>query len=273
MPKYDFSDKVAFITGAARGQGRSHALQYAENGADVVLMDINDNLESVPYDLGSRDELDSVVEEIEEKGQNALAVEGDVSAETDVESAVEQALDRFGHIDILANNAGILSLSDTVEMDERMWDEMLNINAKGVWLCSKHVGQHMIERGDGGKIVSTSSLMGFTAYPGMGHYVASKHAVMGVTKSLALEFAEFGINVNAVCPTFVGTPMVAGTVEAYGEEALEEITAPGGETNMFEPGEPIEPRDISEAYLWLSSDAARYVTGIGLPVAAGFTAK
>lgn len=273
MPTYDFDGKVAFVTGAAHGQGRSHAVKYAENGADVVAMDIGENMETVPYDLGTVDELEKTVEMVENEGQSGLAVQGDVSVEADVERAVSKALDEFGHIDFLANNAGILTLSELTVMDEEMWDEMIDVTVKGVWLCSKHVGQHFIERGDGGKIVSTSSLMGLTAYPVIGHYTAAKHGVMGLTKSLALELAEHDVNVNAVNPTFVGTPMVQGTVEAYGEEALEELTEPGGETNMFEPGEPIDPVDISEAYLWLSSDAARYVTGIGLPVAAGYTAK
>ena len=273
MPTYDFSGNVAFVTGAAHGQGRSHAVKYAENGADIVAMDIGENMDTVPYDLGTEAELEETASMIEDEGQEALVVRGDVSVESDVERAVGEALDEFGHVDILANNAGILSLSELSEMDEAMWDEMHDVTLKGVWLCSKHVSQHMIERGNGGKIVSTSSIMGLTAYPVIGHYVAAKHGVMGVTKSLALELAEYDVNVNAVNPTFVNTPMVQGTVEAYGEEALTELTAPGGETNMFDPGEPIAPEAISEAYMWLSSDAASYVTGIALPVAAGYTAK
>src|SRR5699024_1226347 len=145
MVEYDFSNQVAFVTGAARGQGRSHALRYAEHGADVVAMDICGNKETVPYDLGTRDELDSLAEEIEGKGRDVLTVEGDVSVESAVEDAVSNALDEFGRIDVLANNAGIESFGDLTEMDEATWDEMIDTQLKGMWLCAKHVGQHFIE--------------------------------------------------------------------------------------------------------------------------------
>jgi NAD(P)-dependent dehydrogenase (short-subunit alcohol dehydrogenase family) len=150
---------------------------------------------------------------------------------------------------------------------------MIDTNLKGVWLCSKHVGKHLVERGDGGKIVSTSSIYGLVAGPGSGHYIAAKHGVLGLTKTLALELAEYDVNVNAVCPTGVDTPMVSGVLEAYGEEALGEAIEMTGPWNVFDHDAMIESRDITEAYLWLSSDAARYVTGIALPVDAGMLAK
>jgi SDR family mycofactocin-dependent oxidoreductase len=273
MVEYDFGGQVAFVTGAAHGQGRSHAKMYAEHGADVVAMDIAENLDTVPYDMGTDTELEETMEMVEAEGQEALAVTGDVSVEADVEAAVGEAIEHFGHIDILANNAGIGTFSELVELDEASWDEMLDINLKGVWLCSKHVGQHFVERGSGGKIVSTSSIYGKVAGPGSGHYIAAKHGVLGLTKTLALELAEYDVNVNAICPTGVDTPMVEGVLEAYGEEVLEQATAMTGPWNVFEEGAMIEDRDISEAYMWLSSDAARYVTGIGLPVDAGMLAK
>ena len=273
MVEYDFSGKVAFVTGAAHGQGRSHAQHYAKHGADVVVTDIGENMETVPYDLGTTAELDETVGLIEEEGQDALAIQMDVRDETQVEAAVDEALDEFGRIDILANNAGIAHFCDLVEMDEAMWDEMLDTNLKGVWLASKHVGKHFIDRGDGGKIVSTSSIYGKVAGPGSGHYIAAKHGVLGLTKTLALELAEYDVNVNAVCPTGVDTPMITGVTEAYGSEALEAATDMTGPWNIFGDGGMIESRDISEAYMWLSSDAARYVTGIGLPVDAGMLAK
>lgn len=272
MVTYDFSGKVAFVTGAAHGQGRSHAEHYAKHGADVVCVDLCKNKQSVPYDLGTEAELDETVGMVEDAGQSGLAVHADVSDESDVEAAVQEALDEFGHVDILANNAGIATVSDLVQMDERMWDEMLDINLKGVWLCAKHIGQHFIERGDGGKIVSTSSIYGLSAGPGSGHYIAAKHGVVGLTKTLALELAEYDVNVNAVCPTGVDTPMIEGAIEAYGEEWLDQTIGVTGPWNLFEEG-MIEDTDISEAYMWLSSDAARYVTGISLPVDAGMLAK
>jgi SDR family mycofactocin-dependent oxidoreductase len=273
MVQYDFDGKVACVTGAAHGQGRSHAQHYARNGADVVVTDIGENMSTVPYDLGTADELQETADLVEAEGQEALAIEMDVRDESQVESAVDEAVDHFGHVDILANNAGIESMAELTKLTEEMWDELLDTNLKGVWLCSKHVGQHFIERGDGGKIVSTSSTAGQVGIATNGHYVAAKHGVIGLTKTLALELAEYDVNVNCIGPTGIDTPMVQGMTEAYGEEALEDIGAVAGPFNVFGDGGMIGPEHISEAYMWLSSDAARYVTGIYLPVDAGFLAK
>jgi SDR family mycofactocin-dependent oxidoreductase len=275
MVAYDFGGKVAFVTGAAHGQGESHAVEYARHGADVVAVDVGHDKDTVPYDLGTTEELEATAERVREHGGSALTIQADVSDEAQVEAAVEEAVDEFGKIDILANNAGIESISEATEMDEAMWDEMIDTNLKGVWLCAKHVGKHFVERGDGGKIVNTTSTSGYSGIPiGNAHYVSAKHGVRGLTKTLALELAEYDVNVNAVAPTAIDTPMVEGMVEAYGEEILDEGGAAlAGPFNVFEPGEMLESRDISEAYMWLSSDAARYVTGITLPVDAGFLAK
>ncbi|RLM53954.1 NAD(P)-dependent oxidoreductase [Halobellus sp. Atlit-31R] len=273
MPEYDFGGQVAFVTGAAHGQGESHAQHYAKHGADVVVTDIGHNVETVPYDLGTGDELEATADLVEEEGQEALAIEMDVRDESQVEAAVEEAVDQFGRIDILANNAGIGSMAETTEMDEATWDEMIDTNLKGVWLAAKHVGKHFIDRGDGGKIVSTSSAAGAIGLPGQGHYVAAKHGVIGLTKTLALELAEYDVNVNCIGPTGIDTPMISGFTEAYGEETLGEMAEMTGPWNVFGDGGMIDSKDISEAYLWLSSDAARYVTGIYLPVDAGFLAK
>jgi SDR family mycofactocin-dependent oxidoreductase len=273
MPEYDFGGQVAFVTGAARGQGRTHAQHYAGHGADVVVTDIGENAESVPYDLGTVDELEETASLVEEEGGEALAIQMDVRDEAEVEAAVERALDEFGRIDILANNAGVESVAEAVEMDETTWDAMLDTNLKGSWLASKHVGQHFVERGDGGTIVSTASIAGQVGLPGNAHYVASKHGVIGLTKTLALELAEYDVNVNCIGPSAVETPMFTGMTEAYGEEVIEEMGAFSGPWNVFEEGELLRETDISEAYMWLSSDAARYVTGVYLPVDAGFLAK
>jgi len=273
MATYDFGGKVAFVTGAARAQGRSHAVHYARHGADVVVTDICEDVETNPYALGTSDELAETASLVEEEGGEALAVEMDVRDESQVESAVAEALDEFGRVDVLANNAGIFNSAELVQLPEAQWDEMLDTNLKGVWLCSKHVGKHFVERGDGGKIVSTSSTAGAAGMPGIGHYVAAKHGVVGLTKTLALELAEYDVNVNCIGPTGIDTPMISGFTEAYGEEALGEMGAMGGPWNVFEEGENLDASDISEAYMWLSSDAARYVTGVYLPVDAGFLAK
>jgi SDR family mycofactocin-dependent oxidoreductase len=274
MVEYDFSGEVAFVTGAARAQGRSHARHYAEHGADVVVTDICGNIDSNPYDLGTREQLDETASAVESAGGEALVVEMDVSDEDQVESAVDEALDHFGHIDILANNAGIFNAAEMVELDEHQWDEMLDTNLKGVWLCCKHVGKHFVDRGDGGTIVSTTSGLGMHGAYSCGHYGAAKWGVRGLTKTLALELAEYDVNVNCIAPTVVDTPMITGFAEAYGEEVLEEMGRLSGPMNIFDPeAGGIESQDISEGYMWLSSDAARYVTGITLPIDAGYSAK
>lgn len=274
MPEYDFSDKVAFVTGGARGQGRNHAVQYAKYGADVVVGDICKSLDTVPYELSTRGELEETVEMVENEGQQAVGVEMDIRNEGAVADAVERAIDEFDRIDILANNAGVNSSAPLLQMEEEMWDEMLDTNLKGMWHAAKHVGQKMVDQGNGGKIINTASNFAFTAAPTMGHYVSSKHGVIGLTKTLALELAEHDINVNAVSPTAANTALMDGMLAAGDEDLLEAADELAGPSNIFDPEDPlIEPQDITEAFLWLSSDAARYVTGTTLEVDAGYTAK
>jgi SDR family mycofactocin-dependent oxidoreductase len=273
MPEYDFSGKVALVTGAARGQGESHALAYADHGADVVALDTGGNLADVPYNLGSSEDLAATVDAIEDRGQRGLGVEADISDSAAVADAVDRAVEAFGRIDILANNAGIATPSSVLEMSEATWDTLLDINLKGTWLCSKHAAERMVEQGDGGKIVSTSSSAGLVGQPGLAHYSAAKHGVIGLTKAMALELADHDINVNAVCPSAVETPLLPETAEVYGTEAFERISELGGPPSVFPDHELLEPRDVTEAYLWLSSEAARYVTGSAIPVDAGNTAK
>lgn len=271
-PTYDFTGQVAFITGAARGMGRSHAIAYAEHGADIVAVDICENRPDVPIELGTRDQLNETVERVEATGSDALALEADVTDETAVTSAVERATDRFGRIDILANNAGIGDFETLCDLPETRWDAVLDINLKGVWLPSKHVGTHLAARGDGGAIISTASTTGLVGQYGMGHYAASKHGVVGLTKSLALELAEHDVTVNCVCPTGTDTPGVAATDDVFGDEYITRAEELAGSWNLLDDG-MLAPEDVSDAYLWLASEASRYVTGIALPVDAGFTAK
>ncbi|WP_227376991.1 mycofactocin-coupled SDR family oxidoreductase [Haladaptatus halobius] len=269
MVEYDFDDKVAFVTGAARGQGRSHAVHYAKHGADVVATDICETNEQSGYEMGDKTELDETVELAREEGADVLGVQLDVSKEGDVERGVERAIEEFGRIDILANNAGVAPAAGLLEMDEETWDYALEVNLKGMWLCAKHVGLHMAERGEGGRIVNTSSTAGLVASPGLGHYTAAKHGVLGLTKTLAIELAPHDVTVNAVCPTAVDTAMVGGIIENIDDE-LAELAEQSGPDNVL--GDIVQPEDVSAAFMWLSSDEARYVTGISLPVAAGATA-
>jgi SDR family mycofactocin-dependent oxidoreductase len=269
MVDYDFTGQVAFVTGAARGQGRSHALRYAEHGANVVATDVCETPDETDYDLADDEELAETVALVEERGVDAIGVEMDVSAAGDVERAVERALSEFGRIDFLANNAGVAPPTGLLELDEATWDRTLGVNLKGMWLCAKHVGQHMVDRDDGGRIVNTSSTAGFVASPGLGHYTAAKHGVIGLTKTLAAELAQYDVTVNAVCPTAVDTPMTGGIVESIGSE-MADIAERSGPDNLL--GEIVQPEDVSAAFMFLSSDEARFVTGVALPVAAGATA-
>ncbi len=269
MTIYDFDGRVAFVTGAARGQGRSHVLRFAENGADIVAADICETPEESTYELSGEEELAETVTMAEERGATALGVQMDVSDANDVERGVDRALDEFGRIDVLVNNAGVAPVSGLLDLDEETWDATLDVNLKGMWLCAKHVGQHMADRGEGGSIVNTSSTAGYVSSPGLGHYTAAKHGVLGLTKTLAMELAQYDVTVNAVCPSAVDTPMTGGIVDSIGEE-MAEIAEQSGPDNVL--GEIVEPEDVSAAVLWLASDDARFVTGIGLPVAAGATA-
>ncbi len=272
MPEYDFDGKVAFVTGAGRGQGRSHAVMYAEHGADVVIAGGASELETPRYPLASRSELEETARRVEAAGGTARTVRADVRSEEAVERAVTVALDEFGRIDILANNAGIWDVTDLVELDEQQWDELVDTNLKGAWLCAKHVGQHLMDRGDGGRIISTASTAGVVGARGSGHYTAAKHGVVGLTKTLALELADYDITVNCVAPTGVDTPMIDGILESVGSAAFSRISDVSGPMNVMD-GQLIDPVDVSEAYMWLSSDAARFVTGTVLPVDAGMLAK
>jgi len=269
MVSYDFDGKVAFVTGAARGQGRAHALAYARHGADVVAADIADTPDTADYDLADDDDLAETVARAEELGSDAIGVQVDVADEASVERGVDRALSEFGRIDFLANNAGVALPGALLDLDEETWDRTLGVDLKGTWLCAKHVGQHMADRDGGGRIVNTSSTAGLAASPGLGHYTAAKHGVIGLTKTLAMELAQYDVTVNAVCPTAVDTPMTGGIIESIGEE-MAEIAEQSGPDNVL--GEILQPEDVSAAFMWLSSEDARFVTGIALPVAAGATA-
>lgn len=272
MPKYDFSENVVVVTGGARGQGRTHAVAFANTGADVAVVDVPGQVTECQYELASEEDLGATVEQIESAGADALGITADVRDEAAVERAVERTLDTFGRIDVLVNNAGIWGVCDLVSMGESTWDAVIETDLKGAWLASKHVGRYFARRGEGGRIVTTGSTASLVGTPGSGHYAAAKHGVIGLTKTLALELARYGVTVNAVCPTGVETPLIDGIVEAEGESALTQVSDASGHMNVLDE-QLIEPEDIAEAVLWLSSDAARFVTGTALPVDAGMTAK
>ena len=268
MVEYDFTDAVAMVTGAARGQGRSHALRYAEHGADVVAADVCETADASTYEMADDSDLAKTVDLAEDRGADALDLRMDVADASEVEAGVGRAVEEFGRIDVLANNAGVAPVSGLMDLDEATWDHTVDVDLKGMWLTAKHVGNHMIERGEGGRIVNTASTAGLAASPGLGHYTAAKHGVVGLTKTLAAELAPHDVTVNAVCPTAVDTDMTAGIVESIDDDVAE-IAEQSGPDNLFT--DILQPEDVTAAFLWLSSEDARFVTGVALPVAAGAT--
>lgn len=272
MVSYDFDGSVAFVTGAARGIGRAIARRYAEAGADVVVTDICEDDPAVPYELATQADLRETAELVEAKSSDAIALCVDVRDSDEVEHAMERAVDAFGRVDFLATNAGVWDSRSLVEMDEETYDVVVDTNLRGTWLPAKHFAHHVSEREGGGRIVTTASVGGLVGTAGSAHYAAAMHGVVGLAKSLALELGPLGITANAVCPTGVETPMLSGIADAIGDEAFDRISDVSGPMNVLD-GTLLSPRDVAEAFLWLSSDAARFVTGAALPVDAGMTTK
>jgi SDR family mycofactocin-dependent oxidoreductase len=272
--------KVAFITGAGRGQGRSHALRLADEGADIIALDIcADLVETVPYGLSGRADLDETVALVEAKGRRAIAGEADVRDLGQVQKVVDAGLGEFGRIDVVCANAGIGSWSLSWEMSEQLWKDMIDVNLTGVFNTVRAALPSMVERGEGGSVVLTSSTAGLIGYQNTAHYTAAKHGVIGLTKVLAQELGPHRIRVNAICPTTVNTPLVIN--DATFELFAPDVANPGPDDvrdafsglNIL-PNVPwIEPSDVSEAVAWLCSDSARYITGIALPIDAGNVVK
>ncbi|MCI0558688.1 MAG: mycofactocin-coupled SDR family oxidoreductase [Nitrososphaera sp.] len=268
MGKLD--NKVALVTGAARGQGRSHCLALAKEGAHIAALDICRDLSAMSYTLGTRKELAEVAEQVTTLGREAFVVEADISKGDETGAAIEAVIARFSRIDILINNACIgAGMAPAHQVSEEIWDMMLAVNLKGVWLCCKYVIPYMIKR-KSGKIVNVASIAGLKALANGAPYIAAKHGVIGLTKTLAIELAPYNINVNAVCPGTVDTEMFRALARELGlttDAAVEQFT----QHNLF-PG-LIPAEDISRAVVWLASDDSRFVTGHALPVDAGWLAK
>jgi SDR family mycofactocin-dependent oxidoreductase len=259
--------KVALITGAARGQGRAHAVTMAGEGAAIAALDICRDLPYPRYPLGSRDDLQETVRQVRALGQQALALEADVRCAAEVERAVQQTVDGLGHIDILVCNAGIADMALAWDITEEWWDIMLDVNLKGCWLAIKYAVPHMLARNRGGRILITSSVAGLRGEPGMSHYCASKWGLVGLAKSLAQELSPHNITVNTLHPTAVNTDIISGMASAAQMErdALVDFIFTGHAL----PVKLIEAADVASAALWLASDEARYVTGHTLKIDAG----
>jgi SDR family mycofactocin-dependent oxidoreductase len=272
--------KVALVTGAARGQGRSHAVRLASEGADVIAVDIcADNLETLSYALATEEDLDETIRQVEATGRRAVKAVADVRSLSEMQRAVEAGLAELARIDIVCANAGIGTWAVSWEMTEQQWSEMVDINLTGVFNTVRAALPSMVERAEGGSLVLTSSTAGLRAYQNTAHYTAAKHGVIGLMKVLAQEVGPHGIRVNAVCPTTVRTPLVindatfelfAPDVENPGED---DVRAAFEGLNILPGVAWIEPGDVSDAVLFLCSDAAKYITGVALPIDAGNTVK
>ena len=271
MGKYD--GQVVMITGGARGQGRSHALAFAREGADVVVTDIASQLATVPYDMGNTSDLEQTVSMVEELDRRCMAIQADARDGAAMNAAVQSAVDEFGKIDVMLINHGVVSMSDIVDMTDEIWEECVSVCLTGVFKSMRAVLPHMIEA-NYGRIVATASVAAKVGLGTIGHYQAAKAGVLALVKTAATEVATKGITVNAVCPTTCNTDMIHNqanyTLFAPDVDVpTKEQVIPGfASTNPI--GIPwVEPEDISNAMLYLASPEARYVTGVGLNVSAG----
>ncbi|HEX8208415.1 MAG TPA: mycofactocin-coupled SDR family oxidoreductase [Solirubrobacteraceae bacterium] len=260
---------VALVTGAAHGQGRVTAVALAREGYDIVGLDVARELEYPGYPMGSADELASLADEVAAAGTDCLTVVADVRDDAAVARGVAEAIERFGRIDVLFNNAGICAYGLAHELTEPEWDAMIDINLKGAWIVARRVIPHMIAARRG-VIVNNSSIAGLRGMGRLSHYAASKWGLTGLTKSWAIELAQHGIRVNAVHPTGVNTPMNDGLAELEGLTPREVAERSAG--NLL-PVPWIEPEDVAGAVLYLASDAARYVTGTSLVLDAGLLTR
>jgi SDR family mycofactocin-dependent oxidoreductase len=257
--------KVALITGAARGQGRAHAVRLAEEGADIVAIDVCRDVETVSYAGATEGDLAETVKLVQRFDRRVLAAVADVRDLAALNATVAQAIDAFGGIDIVIANAGIGSIGPVLDIEEHSWQTVLDVNLTGVWKTVKAVAPTMIEHGRGGSIILVSSVAGLMAYPNMAHYVAAKHGITGLMRSLAVELAPHSIRVNSVHPITVDTPMVNNPESRSlftGRDGctFEEFAATMSPLQAFDiPW--VQCGDVSHAVVFLASDESRYVTG------------
>ena len=271
--------KVAFITGAARGQGRAHAIRLAQEGADIIAIDVCEPINAVPYDPATEEDLAETVRQVEALDRRIIATKADVRDMAQVQKAVDDGVAQLGRLDIVSANAGISgrpNRSEDIPDDE--WSDMLDINLSGVWRAVRASIPHLKAGGRGGSVVLTSSDAGLFAYENISHYVSAKQGVIGLMRTLALELARDMIRVNAICPTTVDTDMVQN--DAIYRLFRPDLENPGKQDfadaavqmNAL-PIPWVEAVDISNALLFLASDEARYITGVALPVDAGAAVK
>ncbi len=272
--------KVAFITGAARSQGRSHALRLAQEGADVIAVDRCADVPTVGYPMATEEDLAETVRQVEALDRRVVSRVADVRDTAALRTAVDEGVAELGRLDIVLANAGIASFAPVEDLDDDTWDDMIGINLTGVFKTVRAAVPHLKAHGQGGAIVLTSSTAGIKGLGNLAHYVAAKHGVVGLVKTFANELAPHMIRVNSVHPTAVSTDMIHNR-KTYGnfvpdkpeDEVTRDDVAPLFQGLNAMPVPWVEAVDISNAILWLVSDDARYVTGVQLPVDAGSVVK
>src|SRR6476469_4174473 len=272
--------KVAFITGAARGQGRSHAVRLAQEGADIIAVDVCKPISSnsvIPP--STPDDLAETADLVKGQNRRIVTAQGDVRDYDGLRAAVDSGVEQLGRLDVIVANAGIGNGGETLDKtSEADWQDMLDVNLSEVWKTVKAAVPHLLSGGRGGSIILTSSVGGLKAYPHTGHYIAAKHGVVGLMRTFAVELGQHMIRVNSVHPTHVKTPMLhnEGTFKMFRPD----LENPGPDDmapicQMFHtlPIPWVEPADVSNAVLFFASDEARYVTGVTLPIDAGSCLK
>lgn len=270
--------KVAFITGAARGQGRSHAIRMAEEGCDIIGIDICEDIASVPYELGTWEELEETAAEVEKHDRRVVIQKADVRDRDSLIAAVEKGTSELGRLDVVVANSGIWSSSPFVDLTDEMYSDMIDVQMNGPYNTCKATVPYLLEQDEGGSIIIISSTAGLKGFPNQAHYNMAKHAVIGLSRTLANELAPKFIRANTIHPSSTFTKMIDNP-------AIWEVFAPGvenpteadfGDTfaalNLL-PVPWAQPVDISHAVVYLASDESRYVTGIRLPVDSGFMEK
>ncbi len=270
--------KVAFITGVARGMGRSHAVRLAGEGADIIGLDLVEQVASVTYPMATPADLDETVRLVEEAGGRIVVTTGDVRKPGDVDAALAAGLAAFGRVDIVIANAGIASFCPSWQMSEQMWQDMIDINLTGVFHTVKSAIPSMIEAGRGGSIFLISSVAGIKGIRNLIHYSSAKHGLVGMMQGLCNELAEYNIRVNTIHPTSVSTPMVINdvTFRAFRPDLVDPSEDDIREAMLGQNALPIpyvEAIDVSNAILFLASDEARYITGVSLPIDGGSLVK
>ena len=275
MSAKELAGQVAFISGAARGQGRSHAIRLAREGVRIIGFDLCGQIDTVPFDMTTPGDLEETQRRVKEVGGEMVAVQADVRDQREVDAALNAGLERFGQVDIVLANAGIIhDYKKTWQLDEEGFRNVLDVNIAGVWHTAKAAVPHMIERGEGGAIVMTGSAASIQGIPNLVGYVASKHAVLGMMRTMAKELGRYQIRVNAVMPGNCNTPM-------FDNDGIRALYVPDAENRDTETflaraatmspmrNPYVEPEDISEAIAYLVGPAGHLVTGAALPVDGG----